>query len=290
MSLLTPEELREIRRLHIQAGRKVDAMFAGDYRSAVRGRGMEFEEVRAYAPGDDIRHIDWNVTARTGEPFLKVFREERQLSVVLAVDVSGSARVGSGGHDGRTDRRLQLARIAGGLAYASSRNRDKVGLVTFSDKVEHFITPRNNRAHVWGIIQAVYEGGEGRPGTDVGEALGFIARTQKRRGTVIVISDFLDARPWDRTLGALSRKHTVHAICVTDPLDEGLGQLGLVEIIDSETGRTQLIDSATWSGKYSAQARLERLRRTGAKAFTLSTGDDVFTVLHRAFQSRRGRR
>jgi uncharacterized protein (DUF58 family) len=287
MSLLTPEELREIRRLHIQAGRKVDAMFAGDYRSAVRGRGMEFEEVRAYAPGDDIRHIDWNVTARSGEPFIKVFREERQLSVVLAVDVSGSARVGTGGRDGRTDRRLQLARVAAGLAYASFRNRDKVGLLTFSDDVERYITPRNTRAHVWGIIQNVYEGGEGRHGTDIGSALGFLARTQKRRGTIIIASDFLDDRPWDRTLGALCRRHAVHTICVTDPLDEGLGKLGLVEVVDSETGAARLIDGTTWAGKYSAEARITRLRRAGARAFALSTQDDAFAVLHQAFQPRR---
>ena len=119
---LTAEELRELRRVHLAAGRRVDALLAGEYRAAVRGQGMEFEEVRAYVPGDDVRHIDWNVTARTGEPFIKVFREERQLTVQLVVDVSGSARVGSGGRDGRTVRRLQIARIAGGIAYASIRN------------------------------------------------------------------------------------------------------------------------------------------------------------------------
>ena len=116
MSLLSPEELRELRRLHLFAGRRVDSLLGGEYRSAVRGRGMEFEEVRQYFPGDDVRHIDWNVTARTGEPFIKVYREERQVTVLLVVDVSGSTRVGTGGRDGRTDRRLQIARVAGGLA------------------------------------------------------------------------------------------------------------------------------------------------------------------------------
>jgi uncharacterized protein (DUF58 family) len=283
MSLLTPEELREIRRLHLQAGRRVDALFAGDYRSAVRGRGMEFEEARAYQPGDDVRHIDWNVTARTGEPFIKVFREERQLSALLVVDVSGSTRVGTGGRDGRTDRRLQLARVAGGLAYATFRNRDHVGLVTFSDKVERYLSPRRTRAHVWAVIQAVFEGEATSRGTDLTAALSFVASTQKRRAVILIVSDFLDPGPWDRTLGALARRHTVHAVCLTDPLDDGLGGLGLVEVQDAETGRTRLVDGATLIGRQSTEQRLTRLRRTGAKAFALSTEHDAFSELHSQF-------
>jgi uncharacterized protein (DUF58 family) len=151
--MLTADELKELRRLHVQFGRRVDSVFLGDYRSAVRGRGMEFEEVRGYVPGDDIRHIDWNVTARSGEPFIKVFREERQNTLILAVDVSGSTRVGGG----IAERRLQLARIAGGLAYAGIRNRDRVGLLTFSDRVESWLSPRPTRSHAWAVIAAVYE-------------------------------------------------------------------------------------------------------------------------------------
>ncbi len=289
MSLLTPEELREIRRLHIQAGRRVDSLFSGDYRSAVRGQGMEFEEVRAYAPGDDIRHIDWNVTARTNEPFIKVYREERQLTVILAVDVSGSTRLGTGGRDGRTDRRLQLARIAGGLAYASFRNRDRIGLVTFSDEVEQYISPRHTRAHVWSIIQSVYEGQARSRGTSLAEAVGFLARTQKRRATIIVVSDFLDPHPWDRALGSLARRHGVHAVCVTDPLDAGLASLGLVEVIDSETGATRVIDGSALGARATVAERVQRLRRAGAKAFAVSTEDDAFTVMHKQFNKLGGR-
>jgi uncharacterized protein (DUF58 family) len=290
MSLLTPDELREIRRLHLQAGRRVDALFAGDYRSAVRGRGMEFEEVRAYQPGDDVRHLDWNVTARTGEPFIKVFREERQLTALLVVDVSGSTRVGSGGRDGRTDRRLQLARVAGGLAYATFRNRDHVGLVTFSDKVERYLSPRRTRAHVWAVIQAVFEGAATSRGTDLNTALSFVASTQKRRAVIMVVSDFLDPGPWDRTLGALARRHAVHAVCLTDPLDDGLGGLGLVEIMDAETGSTRLIDAAMLTGVQSVEQRLARLRRVGAKAFAISTQDDAFAELHHQLHRQGGRR
>jgi uncharacterized protein (DUF58 family) len=250
---------------------------------------MEFEEVRPYQPGDDVRHLDWNVTARTGEPFVKIFREERQLTVLLVVDVSGSTEVGSGGRDGRTDRRLQLARIAGGLAYATFRNRDHVGLVTFSDKVETYLSPRRTRAHVWAVIQSVFRGGATSRGTDIHEALSFVAGTQKRRAVVILLSDFLDTGAWDRTLGALSRRHKVHAICVPDPCDDGLEGLGLVEVVDAETGATRLVDGAQLTGRVSLADRLKRLRRSGAEAFSVSTTDDAFAVMHREFNRLRSR-
>ncbi len=290
MSSLTPEELRELRRLHLAAGRKVDSIFAGDYRSAVRGQGMEFEEVRAYTPGDDVRHIDWNVTARTGEPYVKVFREERQLTVLLVVDVSGSTRVGSGGRDGRTDRRLQIARIAGGLAYASIRNQDRIGLVTFSDRVESFLTPRRTRGHVWAIIQAVFEGRGVHRGTSVEAVLRFVRQVQRRRAVILVVSDFLDPEPWDRALGSLARKHRVHALLVTDPLDEGLRGLGLVEVVDAETGRRRVFDGWSASPVHTVEQRLRRLRRTGAGAVAISTADDPFRVLHTYFQMQGARR
>ncbi len=290
MPELTPEELREIRRLHLQLGRRADAVLAGDYRSAVRGRGMEFDEVREYHPGDDVRHIDWNVTARTGEPFIKVFREERQLTVLLVVDVSGSVRTGSGGRDGRTDRRLQLARVAGSLAFASIRNRDRIGLVTFSDRVEHYLPPRRSRGHVWEVIQRIYEGTHTAHGTDLTEALSFAARVMKRRGTIVVVSDFLDAGAWDRPLGQLASRHSVVAACMTDPLDDGLGDLGLVEVEDAETGARRVVDAATLLGRHPVAARLDRLRRAGADALAVDTTDDPIRALHRGLQAGRGRR
>ncbi len=290
MSVLTPEELRELRRLHISAGRRVDSLFAGDYRSAIRGQGMEFEEVRAYVPGDDVRHIDWNVTARTGEPFVKVYREERQVTVLLVVDVSGSTRVGTGGRDGRTDRRLQIARVAGGLALAGIRNQDRIGLLTFTDRVERYLTPRRTRGHAWAVIQHVYEASSGSRGTDLAEALRFALRVQRRRAVVVVVSDFLDPGPWDRALGAAARRHKVHAIAVHDPIDDGLPALGLVELVDAETGRTRLVDARRWTAARGVDARLARIRRTGAGAVALSTGDDPFAVLHDYFQRQGHRR
>ncbi len=284
MSLLTPEELRELRRLHINAGRRVDSLFAGEYRSAVRGQGMEFEEVRAYVPGDDVRHIDWNVTARTGEPFIKVFREERQTTVFLVVDVSGSARVGSGGRDGRTTRRLQIARIAGGITYAGIRNQDRVGLITFSDRVEVALHPRRTRGHSWAVIQKVYEAAGQSRGTDLSEALSTVRRMQRRRAVVIVVSDFLDDGPWPTALATISRRHRVHALCVHDPLDAGWTGLGLMDVVDAETGRRRLVDGARLAQQWSVEERLRTLRRSGARAAAISTQDDAFALLHLHFQ------
>ena len=289
MSGLTPDELRELRRIHVLAGRRVDSLLAGDYRSAVRGRGMEFEEVRGYVPGDDIRHIDWNVTARAGEPFIKVFREERQMTVQLVVDVSGSTRIGSGGPDGMTDRRRQIARIAGGIAYAGIRNRDRVGLTTFTEAVETYLVPRAKRGHVWAVIQAVFEAKSGHRGTDLEAVISFISRTQKRRAVIVLVSDFLDEGPWDRALSRLARKHTVHAIMVTDPLDEGLRGLGLVDFVDAETGRTWTADASRMNTPWTTSSRLKRLQRAGARCVGISTEDDPYTALARHFQGQ-GRR
>jgi uncharacterized protein (DUF58 family) len=283
MPHLSAEELRELRRLHIQAGRRVDSLFSGDWRTAVRGRGMEFEEVREYYPGDDVRHIDWNVTARSGHPFVKVFREERQLTVLLAVDVSASTRVGSGGRDGRTDRRLQIARIAGGIAYAGARNRDLVGLVTFSDRVETWLSPRKSRGHVFNIIQHVFEVTGSHRDTDLSEAFGFIAQVQRKRAVLVLVSDFLDDGPWERALGLLTRRHDVHAVLVDDPLDRGLAGLGLVDLVDAETGRTFLVDGSGWRERASVEARVLALRRAGAKAVAISTAEDPFYALHQHF-------
>jgi len=280
--MLTVDEIRELRRLHLSAGRRVDSLFAGEYRSAVRGKGMEFEEVRAYVVGDDVRHLDWNVTARTGEPHVKVFREERQVTVLLLVDVSGSTRLGSGGRDGRTDRRLQIARVAGGIAYASLRNQDRVGLVTFTDRIETVLVPRRSRGHAWSVIDAVYRAqAEGR-GTDLGAAVRFLRSVQRRRAVVLVVSDFIDPGPWDQPLGSLARRHKVHTVCVHDPLDTPLSGLGLVEVVDAETGVRRLVDGGDADAVPLAD-RLARLRRTGARVVPLSTHDDPFAVLLQHF-------
>jgi uncharacterized protein (DUF58 family) len=287
---LTPEELRELRRLHVVVGRKVDSLFSGEWRSAVRGRGMEFEEVRPYQPGDDVRRIDWNVTARTGEPFVKVFREERQAIVLLVVDVSGSTRAGTGGRDGRTNRRLQLARVAGGLALAGIRNQDRIGLLTFTDRVESYLSPRRSRGHSWAIIQKVYAPHANGRGTDLAAALAFVHNVQRRRAVVVIASDFLDDGRWQEPLGALARRHRVHALAVHDPLDAPIPGLGLLDVVDPETGERRTVDAAAWGARAAAEERVLALRRLGVRATALSTDDDAFSVLHRHFSAEGGRR
>lgn len=282
--MLTPDELRRIRRVSLQAGRRVDSLFAGGYRSAFKGRGMEFEEVRPYVPGDDVRHIDWNVTARTRAPFVKEFREERELTLVLAVDVSGSMAFGSGGEDGRTDKRLQQARVAGGLAYAAIRNNDRVGLLAFAEDVELFVPPRKSRGHVWRVIRSVFEHDAQGQGTDLAGALGTLNRVLGRRAEVCVISDFLDIEGAERPLGSLAARHRVHTLLIHDPLEEALPGLGLIELSDAETGRRRLIDGRRLERFEPVDARLARLRRTGARASAISTREDPFHRLMLHFQ------
>lgn len=285
--MLTAEELRQIQRLQIQAGRRVDSLVAGEYRSAFKGSGMEFEEVRTYVPGDDVRRIDWNVTARTGHPFVKLFREERELTLMLVLDVSGSVRFGSGGRDGRTDKRLQMARAAGGLAYAAIRSGDRVGLLTFSDKVEHYVPPRKSRGHGWSVIRAAFEATGQTHGTDLGAALAYLAKVQKRRAVVVVLSDFLTERPYDEALGALVSRHRVHALLFHDPREAAFPDVGLVTLRDAETGRVRTVDARTLLAKARIDDRLQELRRFGVRASPVSTEDDAFLRLVQHFRGAR---
>lgn len=285
---LTPERI--LHRLEWTVIRRLDGQLQGANRTLFRGSGTDFRDLREYEPGDDVRHIDWNVTARTGDPHIKVFREERQVTVLLVVDVSGSTRVGAGGRDGRTDRRLQIARVAGGLAYASMRNQDRVGLVTFTDRIESVLVPRRTRGHTWAVIQAVYAGHAAGRGTDLQAALGFVRGIQRRRAVVVVVSDFLDDHPWERTMGSLARRHKVHAVCVHDPLDASFAGLGLIDVVDAETGRTMTVDGRAFAARTSIDERIARLRRAGARTIPLSTTEDPFAVLLAHFQREGARR
>ncbi|MEL6349269.1 MAG: DUF58 domain-containing protein [Myxococcota bacterium] len=289
--MLTPEELRQIRRLHVQLGRRVDSPFTGEYRSAFRGRGMEFEEVRPYVPGDDVRHIDWNVTARANAPFIKEFREERELTLMLALDVSASMLFGAGGADGRTDKRLQVARLAGALAFAAIRNNDRVGLMSFSNAVERFLPPRKSRGHAWAVIRAAFEDvGQGAR-TDLAGALERLGRSLKRRSVVCVLSDFItpDDR-YLRELGALARRHTVNCFLLSDPLEEALPPVGLIELEDAETGARRLVDASAVRPRVAIAERILALRRAGARASIVHTNIDPILTLHRHFQRMERRR
>jgi len=282
--MLTPEELKQLKRLHIQAGRRVDSPFAGEYRSAFRGQGMEFEEVRPYVPGDDVRHIDWNVTARMSIPHVKEFREERELCLQLVMDVSGSVAFGSGGEDGRTDKRLQIARLAGALAYAAIRNGDQVGLLSFTDKVEAFLPPRKSRGHAWAVMRAAFERSEEGQRTDLAGALEEVGKHLKRRSVICVLSDFVSDGPYERELAILSRRHRVNAFLIHDPMEIAMPSVGLVELEDAESGDRVLVDSATLSGRRGIDARVRALRKLGLRASAVGTDQDAYQHLLQHFR------
>ncbi len=236
--VIPQELLRKIRRIEIRVRRILNTAFLGEYHSVFRGRGMEFSEVREYIPGDDIRAIDWNVTARLGYPYVKQFVEERELTVLLAVDVSASGNYGSGG----LSKRDIATEVAALLAFSASRNNDKVGLVAFSDRVEKYVPPRKGRQHVLRVIrELLFLEPQGR-GTQIAEALGYVDRLQKRRSVVFLISDFL-SEGYEPRLRVTSRRHDVIAIAINDPRERELPAAGLLVLEDAETGETITIDA-----------------------------------------------
>jgi uncharacterized protein (DUF58 family) len=234
----TQEILKKVRQIEIRTNRLVDTMLGGEYHSAFRGRGMEFEEVREYQPGDEIRTIDWNVTARAGHPYVKVFREERELTVVTLVDVSLSERFGSGPQE----KAELAAEFSAVIAFSAIRNGDKVGTMLFTDRVEKYIPPKKGKSHVLRLIREILDFRPQHRGTDLEAALGFLAKVLRRRATVFLISDFI-AADFERALAAVRGKHDVIAVRTSDPRETQLPDVGLITLEDAETGEVVVVDS-----------------------------------------------
>jgi len=234
----TKEILRKVRRIEIRTNRIVDSMLGGAYHSAFRGRGMEFEEVREYQPGDEIRSIDWNVTARAGHPFVKLFREERELTVVTLVDVSPSERFGSGSQE-KAELAAELSAV---LTFSAIRNGDKVGTILFTDVVEKFIPPKKGKQHVLRLIREILDFKPRSRGTDLEEALRYLAKVLRRRATVFLISDFI-ATDYEKALAAVRGKHDLIAVRISDPRETDLPDAGLITLEDAETGEVVVVDS-----------------------------------------------
>ena len=238
--MIPRELLKKVRRIEIRTKRLVNDLFSGEYHSTFKGQGMEFDEVRQYQPGDDIRLIDWNVTARTGEPYIKKFREERELSVVLLVDASSSGRFG-------THERFKsetAAEIAALLAFSAIKNNDKVGLIIFTDHIEIFVPPKKGRHHALRIIREIlYFEPEG-VGTDVVAAIEYFSRVIKRRSVAFLISDFL-SDGFLRPLQIANKKHDFIAIKITDPREVSFENIGMIELQDAESGEVMLIDTSS---------------------------------------------
>jgi uncharacterized protein (DUF58 family) len=235
---LSPELFQKIKAIQIRTQRLVNDAFAGEYESAFKGRGMEFEEVREYRPGDDIRHIEWNVTARMGAPFVKSHREERELTVMLVVDVSSSGAFGTGAKL----KNEVAAEVAALLAYTAIHSNDRVGLLLFSDQMERYIPPKKGSAHVWRVIREILGFRPRHSSTDLEGALEYLNKVLRRRSVVFVISDFLDEGFADR-LRIAGRRHDLTAVSVADRREVDLPRIGLLELEDAETGELITIDT-----------------------------------------------
>lgn len=290
--MLSPELIKKIKKIHITSGRMVDSMMSGQYRSVFRGAGVEFEEVREYAPGDDVKHIDWKVSARMRRPYVKLYREERELVLMLLVDMSGSTGFGT------TDsiKRETAAEVASVLAFNAIRNNDKVGLILFTDTVERFIPPKKGAAHVWRVIKEIVSFAPQSLGTNVGAAADFLGKVARKRGVAFVISDFLDAE-YISPLKRAARRHDVIAAPVTDPGDFTLPKAGILEVEDLETGARALLDCADkttrqtyeTARKAQYQAALQDFKRAGLDYIELSTQGATIEALHAFFRYRERR-
>ena len=258
------ELIKKLRRIEIITGRRVNSTFAGEYQSAFKGKGMEFEEVRLYQPGDDIRDIDWNVTARSGEPHIKRFREERELTVFLLVDFSESGLFGSTGKD----KRETAAELAAVLAFSAIRNNDRVGLIGYTDRVELFVPAAKGSRHALRIIRDVLGHEPQGRGTSLNSALEYLGKVQQKTAVVFMISDFYD-RDYEKRLSPLALRHDITAMMLTDKRERELPRAGLISLIERETGRRRIVDSGSekvrrqWAA-LSAE-RLEILTRTMAR-------------------------
>jgi uncharacterized protein (DUF58 family) len=252
--MLSPELIQKIRQIEIYTSRMVNASFAGQYESVFKGRGMQFEEVREYTPGDDVRSIDWNVTARAGKAYIKRFVEERELTVILAVDLSGSGNFGT-----REKLKNELAaEFCAVLAFAAIKNNDKVGLLIFTDQIELFIPPKKGTSHVLRLISDVLYFKIPNKKTNISLALEYLGRVVRKRATVFMVSDFL-AENFKRSLSLLNKRHDVIAVHVQDPAELKLPDVGLVEFRDAETNKVRLIDSSNRALRKFYEA--ENLRR-----------------------------
>lgn len=270
--MLPHEVLRPMRRLHLRARRAVEDLLGGEYHSVFKGTGVAFEEVREYQPGDDVRVIDWNVTARMGHPFIKRYIEERELTVILLVDCSGSNRFGTV----RQQKREVLAELAAVLAFSAVSNNDKVGLLLFTDRVEHSVPPRKGTRHVLRVIRDVLFFRPQHRGTSLRAAFDYLKRVQRRRAVVFLLSDFRDAGS-ERAFTHAARRHDLVAVSVTDPREEELPAVGLLEVEDAETGRPLLVDTSSKPVR-DAYAAAARRRHDALRQATRAAGCDLVEV------------
>ncbi|TPN84064.1 DUF58 domain-containing protein [Aquimarina algicola] len=261
----TKELLKKVRKIEIKTRRLSDHIFGGEYHSTFKGRGMTFSEVRQYQFGDDVRNIDWNVTARYNEPYIKVFEEERELTMMLMVDVSGSQLFGTQG----AFKKSIITEIAATLAFSATQNNDKIGLILFTDEIELFIPPKKGRSHVLRIIRELLEFEPKSKNTNITEALKFLSNVMKKKAIVFILSDFI-ADDYQRTLKIVSGKHDVTGIRVYDRREEEIPNLGLVQMEDEETGELLLVNTSSKKTRKNYSAYYKERVNYFADSFTRS--------------------
>lgn len=285
----TKELLKKVRKIEIKTKRLSNHIFGGEYHSTFKGRGMTFSEVRQYQFGDDVRSIDWNVTARYNEPYVKVFEEERELTMMLMVDVSGSEFFGTTNQF----KKDTVTEIAATLAFSAIQNNDKVGLVLFSDQVELFIPPKKGKSHVLRIIRELIEFSPKSKKTNINEALKFLSGVMKKKAIVFVLSDFMDDN-YAKTLKIVGNKHDVTGIRIYDSFDEELPNLGMVPMLDSETSSVQLVNTSSKSvrNQYKANALqlkdefINSFKKSGSGIININTNDSYVKKLLSYFKNK----
>ncbi|MDD3089247.1 MAG: DUF58 domain-containing protein [Candidatus Omnitrophica bacterium] len=272
--MIPKDIIRKVRRIQISTSRKVTDVFAGQYKSVFKGVGMEFEEVREYMPGDEIRSIDWNVTARMGHPYVKKFVEERELTIMLVLDASMSSRFGTADRI-KSDLAAEFCSV---IAFSAIKNSDKVGMITFTDKVERFIPARKGVKHVLRVIrEALYSVPEGK-GTDINMALEHLNRVMTRRAIVFLISDFISS-DFRKMLSVTNKWHDVIAVRVADPSEEDLPDAGVVKLHDAETGELKVVDTSDTSTRASYRKKALKMGEMRNETFKAAKVDsiDIFT-------------
>lgn len=286
---LPPELLARVRYIELRARRLVDQLFLGEYHAVFRGQGVEFHELRPYVPGDDVRSIDWKTLARSGRPYIRRYREDRDLTVMLVVDVSASQFAGAAERS-KADLAAELCAV---LAIAAIRNKDKVGLLLFADGPERYVRPASGRLHVLRVVREILWARPGSSGTDIGAALEYLADVQKRRATVFLLSDFL-ATGYGPQLRAAGRRHDIIAMCIREPIDERLPNAGIVRVQDAETGVARDVDTGDRRVRAAYEDRVavmddERRRlfgEAGIDEIPVMVGEDYVPALLRFFRRR----
>jgi uncharacterized protein (DUF58 family) len=291
--MLTEEAIRRIRRVAVTTRKEVETGFSGAYHSVFRGRGSQFDQVRPYQEGDPIRDIDWNVTARTGEPYVKVFTEERELTLLLVVDVSASGVFGS-----VRGKRELTAEAAAILAFSAVSTGDKVGLLRFTDRIEQYVPPRKGTSHVWRVIRDLLAGESAGRATNIARALAYARKMRRHRAVVVLLSDFLAPLTFERELRMVAGRHDLVCAEVVDPLDLALPRVGLIEAEDAETGRRTWLDTndprvrRTYEARAAARRKTlaDLLARNGVDLLSLRTDEGAAPALGRFFELRKKRR